>query len=87
MASEKEPKEPSFEASLKRLEDIVNKLEEGELDLDKSIALFEEGVAVTKRLQKKLEEAERKIEKLTRASGGELTAAPMEDEGGGGAPF
>lgn len=80
-------KDVKFEDALKRLEEIVGKLEEGELELEKSIALFEEGVGMAKACQKKLDEAEKKVEKLTRDSGGGLTTEPLEEAGGDEAPF
>ncbi|MBN1898582.1 MAG: exodeoxyribonuclease VII small subunit [Spirochaetes bacterium] len=55
-------KEPGFEQAMKRLEDIVSKLESDNFDLDKSIELFEEGIKLSKFCKKKLEEAEQKIE-------------------------
>ena len=55
---------PDFETSIKRLEDIVSKLEAGNLDLDTSIKSFEEGVALVKECQKIISEAELKVNKL-----------------------
>ena len=54
----------NFESSLKKLEKIVAKLEEGNIDLDDSIKSFEEGVMLDKECQKQLSEAELKVEKL-----------------------
>ncbi len=54
----------SFEDSLKRLEEIVQKLEEGELSLDESLKLFEEGIEISRACTKKLSDAEKKVEKL-----------------------
>lgn len=54
----------SFEDSLNRLEQIVQKLEEGELSLDESLKLFEEGIEISRACTKKLSEAEKKVEKL-----------------------
>ena len=62
---------PDFETSIKRLEDIVSKLEAGNLDLDRSIKSFEEGVALVKECQKIISEAELKVNKLL--DSGELT--------------
>jgi len=78
-------KEVKFEAALKRLEEIVSKLEDGEMDLEQSMKLFEEGMGTVKKLQKKLDEAEKKIEKLVK-EGGAFKTEPME-EPDGGAPF
>ena len=72
-------KEMKFETALKRLEEIVEKLEEGDLDLAESLKLFEEGVKLSKVCNKKLNEAEKKIEMLTRDQG-ELKAEPFEAE-------
>ncbi len=55
----------SFETNLKKLEDIVKKLEGGDVKLSDSIKLFEEGVKLTSSLSKALEEAESKITVLT----------------------
>lgn len=71
--------EIKFEAALKRLEEIVAKLEAGDLELEKSIVLFEEGVKMSKALQKKLDEAELKIEQLTRDRDGSTGTTPMLD--------
>ena len=54
----------NFESSLKKLEKIVAKLEEGNIDLDDSIKSFEEGVNLVKQCQKQLQDAELKIKKL-----------------------
>lgn len=64
--------EVKFEKALKRLEEIVGELEKGELDIDKSLEIFEEGIKMSRVCSKKLNEAEKKIEKLTRDEKGEL---------------
>lgn len=53
-----------FEQKLKRLEEIVKKMEAGELELEESLKLFEEGVGLTKECQKHLNEAEQKVKLL-----------------------
>jgi exodeoxyribonuclease VII small subunit len=58
------PDELTFEAALSRLEQVVRELESGELDLERSLALFQEGVALTRRCSRELTEAEGKIEQL-----------------------
>jgi exodeoxyribonuclease VII small subunit len=63
-------KEPSFEEALKALESIVAKLESGETKLEESIRLFEEGMRLSAICQKRLDEADRKIEVLLRKPGG-----------------
>ncbi len=64
--------EMKLEKAMRRLEDIVEELEKGELDIDKSLEIFEEGVKMSRLCSKKLNEAEAKIEKLTRNEKGEL---------------
>ncbi|MDA8123429.1 MAG: exodeoxyribonuclease VII small subunit [Deltaproteobacteria bacterium] len=71
-------KEPSFEEALKALEAIVSKLESGETKLEESIRLFEEGMKLSGVCQKRLDEADRKIEVLLRKPGG--IARETEDE-------
>ena len=75
--------EVKFEKAILRLEKIVDDLETGELDIDKSLEIFEEGIKMSRVCSKKLSEAEAKIEKLTRNQKGELVAElfPVEDEG------
>ena len=58
-----------FEEALARLEGLVDRLEEGDLDLADALAHFEEGVALTRHCTGQLEAAERRIELLTRESG------------------
>ena len=53
-----------FEAALIRLEEIVHKLEEGELSLEESLKIFEEGINLSKFLTQKLAKAEAKVQKL-----------------------
>ena len=74
--------EIKFEKAIQRLEKIVDDLETGELDIDKSLEIFEEGIKMSRVCSKKLSEAEAKIEKLTRDQKGELVAElfPVEDE-------
>lgn len=66
----------SFEVALSRLEGIVDRLEEGELDLADALAGFEEGVQLTKHCHAQLEAAERRVEILTRV-GGEWSTRPF----------
>jgi len=73
--------ELKFEKAIQRLEKIVDDLEKGELDIDKSLEMFEEGIKMSRVCSKKLNEAEAKIEKLTRNQKGELITElfPLED--------
>ena len=59
-----ENKKIDFEASLKQLEEIVNKIENQTLPLDESIALYEQGKTIIDQLETALKEAEEKINKL-----------------------
>ena len=74
--------EIKFEKAMHRLEHIVEELEKGELDIDKSLEIFEEGIKMSRVCSKKLNEAEQKIEKLTKNQKGELVAElfPVGDE-------
>jgi len=54
----------SFEAAIRRLEEIVGTLEGGELSLEESIKIFEEGVGLTRTCSKQLETAEQKVSTL-----------------------
>jgi len=67
-----------FEDALQRLEQIVDQLEGGDLALDDSLKVFEEGVALARRCAKYLEEAEKRIELLTKDDSGLLKAEPFE---------
>ncbi len=51
----------NFEDSMKRLEEIVNELEKGDLNLDESVKKFEEGMKISKQCNKILQDAEKKI--------------------------
>jgi len=68
MAKSKD-REQSFETSLTTLEQIVGQLESGELPLERSLELFEEGVSLARRCQSQLQAAERKVELLLRERG------------------
>ena len=65
----------TFEESLKKLEKIVEKLEDGNVNLEDSIKSFEEGVALVKECQKQLSEAEIKIQTLLEDGNVEPTEA------------
>ena len=70
--------ELKFEDAMKRLEEIVAKLEEGELILDETLDLFEEGVKLSKFCMKKLQDAEKRIEILSKDENGESSFKPFE---------
>ena len=71
---------PDFEAALKRLEEIVKKLEGGDLTLDNALELFEEGIQLSRLCHLKLGQAERRVEILLKNSDGEQQTAPFETE-------
>lgn len=68
---------PKFEECLQRLEKIVQELERGEVPLEKSLTLFEEGMQLSAACRKELEEAEGKVEVLLKQNG-KLQAEPFE---------
>jgi exodeoxyribonuclease VII small subunit len=89
----KKTDEPTFELALQQLEEIVQKLEKGELPLEESLALYEDGIRLSRLCHGKLEEAEGKIEMLLKDARGEpaldaegrprtTRLAPPEDEEG-----
>jgi exodeoxyribonuclease VII small subunit len=73
--------EASFEAQLKRLGEVVEKLEDGELGLEESLALFEEGVQLSRGAQKRLDAAEKRVEELIRIDeNGDAVTRDLEPE-------
>ena len=68
----------SFEAALSELEDIVSRLEQGEVDLEDSIALYERGTALKQHCERKLKGAEARLEKIVLGADGVRGAEPME---------
>ena len=71
--------EKTFESSLEELEHIVRQLEGGDLPLDRSLELFEQGVRLSRECQKRLDEAERKVEILLRGNDGAYRPTPFEE--------
>ena len=71
--------EPSFDAILVRLREVVQKLESGELSLEQSLAVYEEGVQLARKGQHLLASAEKRVEILVSASGG-VETVPFADE-------
>jgi exodeoxyribonuclease VII small subunit len=69
---------PNFEAQLASLERIVRELERGDLPLEQSLELFEQGVKLSRECQERLNEAERRIEVLLRGGDGSTIAVPFE---------
>ena len=67
----------SFEAALKELEGIVARLEQGEVDLEDFIALYERGQALKAHCEKKLKGAEGRLEKIVLAASGAASLEPL----------
>ena len=71
--------EKKFEAALARLEELVQELEKGDIPLEQSLKLFEEGIKLSRICNKRLEEAERKVEVLMKDKDGKISAQPFEE--------
>jgi exodeoxyribonuclease VII small subunit len=81
MAQEPESGEErvSFEGGLAALEEVVQKLESGELGLEESLSLFERGIELSEVCRKQLEEAETRVEQLIRRNG-RVQAEPFQPD-------
>jgi exodeoxyribonuclease VII small subunit len=77
--TDEQPK--SFEASLEALEEIVHQLEDGDLPLEKSLELFEDGIRLSRQCQERLNQAERRIEILLRDNQGRPVVSAFEEAG------
>lgn len=69
-----------FEDLLSKLESIVEKLEKGDLSLEESLSAYEEGIKLSRLCLKQLDEAERKIEMLTKGENGSIVLQKFEAE-------
>jgi exodeoxyribonuclease VII small subunit len=76
----KKAQKDSLESSLKRLEEIVETLEEGKVSLDDAVGLYEEGILLSKECAEKLKATELKIKKLAKSVGGDFEIAETEEE-------
>ena len=81
MPEDPEPKAESFENCLDQLEKVVKELESGDLQLERSLELFEKGMALSESCRKQLEQAETRIEMLMRKDG-RIQAEPFGSEKG-----
>jgi exodeoxyribonuclease VII small subunit len=70
MSEEKKPEEMTFEESLNKLNELVDKLENSGLDLDENIRIYEQAVVLRDRYRAILEESERKVQKLMETAEG-----------------
>lgn len=68
----------TFEESMTELEAVVSQLEAGDITLDESLKLFEQGIKIANSCRKKLDEAERKVKILTAGANGEMTEEEFE---------
>ena len=73
-------KKEKFEEALQKLEAIVAQMEEGDLPLEETLKAFEEGVRLARFCAGKLDEAERKVEKLMRDQAGKLQTTSFTEE-------
>ena len=69
MSRKKDGTEKGFEESMQRLEELVGRMEEGNLTLDEMVAAFEEGTRLTRACGARLDEVEQKIELLVKKDG------------------
>ena len=71
------PEDMPFEAAIARLEVIVKAMEGDAVSLDESLSLYEEGVALVRRLSRELDDAEQRVMILQRTPDGEIKTAPF----------
>jgi exodeoxyribonuclease VII small subunit len=71
-------KEKVFEEALRELEEIVNRLEQGDLPLEEALTLFEEGVRLSRSCHAKLDEAQKRVEIVLKDESGKMTPHPFE---------
>ncbi len=76
-------KEKTFEVALQELEEIVNRLEQGDLPLEEALTFFEKGVELSRYCHTKLDEAQKRVEILLKDANGKMTAQPFEPAEGG----
>ena len=76
------PKEIEFESAMKKLEAIVQNLENGDLSLEQALKQYEEGVKMAAICSKRLTEAQKRVEVLMKTSGGKFKTEPFEEESG-----
>ncbi|MDI6870029.1 MAG: exodeoxyribonuclease VII small subunit [Bacillota bacterium] len=80
---EKKSGEPalSFEQAFNRLKDVVAELEQADLPLDRALALFEEGIGLSRVCKARLDEAEGRVQQLLREADGRVVEAPFTARG------
>lgn len=70
----------SFEQAFNRLKDVVAALEQADLPLDRALALFEEGIRLSRICKSRLDEAEGRVQQLLREADGRLAEAPFSNK-------
>ena len=70
----------SFEKALERLQQIVSELEEPEKGLEKSLELFEEGVALSRLCRSRIDEIQKRVDVVLKENAGGLVTAPLDEE-------
>ncbi|HTJ42126.1 MAG TPA: exodeoxyribonuclease VII small subunit [Kofleriaceae bacterium] len=83
MAASGDPAEPGFDAVLARLREVVERLEGGNLSLEDSLRVYEEGVGLARKGHELLDRAEKRVELLVSSAGGVTTAPMPPDEDNG----
>lgn len=78
--AKKEQTPKSFEAALQRLEEVLESLEHGNLNLEESVKAFEEGVGLVRFCHGKLDEVERRVELLLKDEAGRFVTKPFPEE-------
>ncbi len=72
-------KKISIEKNIKRMEEIVDKLENEELDIEKALSLFEEGIGISQKCHQRLGELEKRVRLLAKDSEGNLVESDMKE--------
>jgi exodeoxyribonuclease VII small subunit len=80
--TKKNKPEQSFEVALKRLEEVLDSLEHGNLNLEESVKAFEEGVGLVRYCHGKLDEVGRRVELLLKDEAGRFITKPFPEEEG-----
>ena len=70
----------NFEKTMTELEEIVNKMENGDVTLEEALSLFEKGIKLSKNCQKILDDAEKKVTVLLSSDDGEITEKPFDTD-------
>ncbi len=76
----KKPEKKTLENSIRRLEEIVDKMEKGSIPLDDAVELYEEGIKISQECAEKLKAVELKIKKLSKDVEGKFELTDLEEE-------